>query len=355
MGRHCPTPPPRVLASCAAVACFASGGGCPSGAWKETTAVDVAASAGSRDALVLVNAGANKGYAVGEWAQRFGGASFSNNDWLTNLTAIKPNMMLRCGYCGACRASNPVPILHPGGVHAYAVELLDTNALVLRMMMERMRLSSDVVTVHEIALSNYSGVAYSPSVHRTGQEDVQASSTASRGHGKRVESLTLEDFAARQRIQTIHTLSLDAEGWDPRILRGAASLLRARRIELLEFEYAPKAWAGALGLWTLWSHRLSADEEARIKAGSRLHPALPPVMRELIETVAWLREMGYECFWQGREANTLIDATRASIEACHDAIASVAQGNLACAPAGSAVLARLRTMRLPVRMAPAQG
>ena len=74
MGRHCPTPPPRVLASCAAVACFASGGGCPSGAWKETTAVDVAASAGSRDALVLVNAGANKGYAVGEWAQRFGGA-----------------------------------------------------------------------------------------------------------------------------------------------------------------------------------------------------------------------------------------------------------------------------------------
>ena len=160
---------------------------------------------------------------------------------------------------------------------------------VLRMMMERMRLSSDVVTVHEIALSNYSGVAYSPSVHRTGQEDVQASSTASRGHGKRVESLTLEDFAARQRIQTIHTLSLDAEGWDPRILRGAASLLRARRIELLEFEYAPKAWAGALGLWTLWSHRLSADEEARIKAGSRLHPALPP------RCAAWLCNLFQTC------------------------------------------------------------
>ena len=328
-------------ANCAAVACFAARGGCPSGSWKDATATAVAALASAREPLILVNAGANKGYAVAEWTQRFGAAEFTLRDWYTNLTAIKATMMLRCGYCRACNAPDPMRRPHPGGVHAYAVELLGTNAIVLRMMMERMRITG-ATSVHEMALSNYSGDAYRPLFHRTGEEDVGAQSTAGR-HTARVESLTLDDFAARQSIRTIHTLSLDAEGWDSRILHGAATLLREKRIGLLEFEYAPKAWATAAGLWKI----AAVDDDAAIRAGRMRHPALPLVARELAQTVGWLSDMGYQCFWQGRDEDTLLGTTRERIEACHDAIAGVPQGNLVCAPSQSAVLERLRTLRLP--------
>ena len=80
--------------------CFAGWGGCPSNAWKDATAVEIAkeGQASALEPLVLVNAGANKGYAVAEFAQRFGGAAFGAHDWLGNLTDIKPNMVWKCGF-----------------------------------------------------------------------------------------------------------------------------------------------------------------------------------------------------------------------------------------------------------------
>ena len=88
-----------------------------------------------------------------------------------------------------------------------------------------------------------------------------------------VPATTLDAMAAHEGLGRIGWLSVDAEGWDPLILEGAAGLLAARRVELLEFEYHSK------GLW----------------AGS-----LPPSeRRDLRVALQRLDGYGYACFWQG--------------------------------------------------------
>ena len=341
--KECPSKLPALNASwwspsnCAALACFAARGGCPTSSWKEATAPEVAQSATlTGGPLVLVNAGANKGYAVGEFVQRFGEASFTVHDWHTNLTDIKKNMMLSCGYCGACREPNPRSHrpLPPQGIHAHAVELMPANALVLKLMFERMHIPG---TVHEMALSNYSGEAWRPAFFRTGGEDQGAQ--ASKGPwSSKTEAMALDDWTARHAVRHIHMLSLDAEGWDMRILRGAHALLEAKRIGVLEFEYAPRRWVTAEGGWV----PLDAD-----KTRGAPHPAMLTAAQELSRTIGWLGRLGYRCYFQGRDAAApVLTATRRGIEACRNDIATLGQANLLCAHAPD-VHARLRTLRVP--------
>ena len=320
--------------NCAAVACFAHRGGCPSSSWKDAIAPAVSASAAGP--LVLVNAGANKGYAVAEFVQRFGSATFTARDWLNNLTAIKSNMMLPCGFCKACQARAPTSRRHPGPIHAHAVELMPGNVAVLELMYSRMHVPGKV---HALALSNYSGEAYRSSVFRTGEEDMGAMDTPQR-HSVKVRSLTLEDWAREHGVRQVDLLSLDAEGWDLRILRGAASLLTSKRISVVEFELAPSRWVTAAGVqhwWTLPSAPLERNAT---------HPGLLWATRELHATVSWLSELGYSCFWQGRDEEApLLDATPESLGACTPNIAKVAQANLVCAHS-ALVLERMRALRI---------
>ena len=48
---------------------------------------------------------------------------------------------------------------------------------------------------------------------------------------------------ARYKLDNLTVLSVDTEGWDAPVLRGARTALRERRVEVLEFEYH------RLGLW----------------------------------------------------------------------------------------------------------
>ena len=63
----------------------------------------------------------------------------------------------------------------------------------------------------------------------------------------------------------ISMLSIDAEGYDPLVLRGATKLLTHRRVAVLEVEYH------AVGEWAT---------------------------TDLRQLLGWLRSLGYACFWQ---------------------------------------------------------
>jgi FkbM family methyltransferase len=351
------------LDNCTLLQCFAVGGGCPAGAWKDATAFDVAGLAADDEPLVLVNAGANKGYAVAEFVQRFGDAEYSARQWLSNLTNIKANMMLPCGFCGACRAPAPTARPRPrGGIHAHAFELLPSNVMVLREMFQRMSVPG---TVHALALSNYSGEAYRcreptpecvshcicdasgrvsaaarrfrSSVFRTGEEDIGASTTRNR-HSVSTPCIALDEWSVQSKVRRVHVLSLDAEGWDMRILRGASRLLRTRRIGLVEFEWTPEKYATAEGLWGAPSAAGTARRET-----DDVNP-LVVAARELAKTVGWLQSFGYECFFQGGEATpVLLRVTQHSLEACGQRLGTaVRHSNLVCAHA-PALVARLRS------------
>jgi FkbM family methyltransferase len=55
--------------------------------------------------------------------------------------------------------------------------------------------------------------------------------------GHQVRMTTLDAFAAARGIERISLLKIDTEGFDLAVLQGAAGLLRARRIEAIQFEF----------------------------------------------------------------------------------------------------------------------
>ena len=68
--------------------------GCPSGEWKQRVAPQL-----HRHGMILVNAGANKGYAVAEFFRRFvGHEGPTAAEWRANLTSVKRNLFLPCGF-----------------------------------------------------------------------------------------------------------------------------------------------------------------------------------------------------------------------------------------------------------------
>lgn len=120
--------------------------------------------------MILVNAGANKGYAVAEFFRRFvGHEGPTAAEWRANLTSVKRNLFLPCGFCRACSESWPVAPRPARGASAHAFELLPTNAWVLGKMFERLRVPAEL---HNVALGNFSGEVYAPRAFRTGQENV---------------------------------------------------------------------------------------------------------------------------------------------------------------------------------------
>merc|ERR1712216_1048236 len=83
--------------------------------------------------------------------------------------------------------------------------------------------------------------------------------------GKKVRMTTV-DHLLRKETNTIDVLSVDTEGNDALVLRGAESLLRPKRVRVVEFEYH------GFGHWGRGDHLNST------------------VTRTL---------KGYTCFWQG--------------------------------------------------------
>lgn len=296
---------------------------CPSSHWKDVLAPLLWPNATSP--LIYVNAGANKGFAVAEFMQRFhdrGGASPSNKEWHRAIKQIKPSGMFGCGMCSACKDVYPSAAVRRNvSVRIFAFELLRPNYWLLTKLFERFGVPGEARLA---AVSNYSGTAYAPTGVRTGQEwtsaelgepstnHLPATSAAGRsgggGSSKRarkglaaVPSITVDHFAVRENLPHIHWLSIDAEGWDALILEGSSSLLASRSVDLLEFEYHSKGmWAGGLP---------SADR------------------RDLQAALRRLTDHGYTCFWQGDRAGSI---AQASAERWCDSFEWRGHSNLVC-------------------------
>lgn len=90
--------------------------------------------------------------------------------------------------------------------------------------------------------------------------------------GLTVEATTVDAWLAREGLDRLDVLAIDAEGHDPQVLRGAEGLLRRGGARIVEFEYH---------LLREWS------------------------VTQLQDVVEWLDGFGYDCFFLQRGSTAL--------------------------------------------------
>ena len=112
-------------------------------------------------------------------------------------------------------------------------------------------------------------------------------------------STTVDLLMARHGLNQVAFLSVDTEGWDSAVLRGASKALKARRITVLEFEF------NSMGLWLR-------------------QPGQPADFSQLRNTTQMLRGFGYRCFWQGNSG------ALAPLEPWCDGFATPVWSNIVC-------------------------
>jgi hypothetical protein len=317
----------RMADHCNASLRIAKRSGCPSAAWQDAIAPLLARS--HQGNLTLVNVGANKGYNVAEFLQRFHSPrlqparKLTSTAWHTELLradAYKRGVRVRfgCGLCNACRAPPPRARFNvPVDVHA--VEMVRLNAQALRNLFAAFHVPG---AVHHLAMSNFSGTATYRAATQVGLEHYELGKDVDKFRSESVPCATLDDFATRQLRPRqlvpaeprgggggaargddgprIDLLSIDAEGQDALVLEGAAELLRRRAVGVLEFEYIMR------GYW-----RADKGRDQRL----------------LADVLARLETFGYACYWQG-ESGQLAHASGAYW--C-EAFAFRLRANLVCA------------------------
>ena len=335
---------------------------CPGSRWRDVIApLLVHGDAGSVPTLLEV--GANVGYDLLEWYQRFAAPAPTAWQWLATLrqnglTTLDRTDGQLCGICWSCVAA-AAPAAGGGawGARAIAIDLNGANIRLIQQAAQAWHMVN--VSTHHYAVSNVTGLTYRVDEWRAGsewgsladasavaeesvtggrrgtvtagadssqQDNASASRTAAdAAHADRVVgTIRLDDFAGqafggvlpRRRSplpasQVVSLLSVDAEGFDSAVLSGAASLLRAKRIRVLEFEVSEK------GLW-----------------------ATAPVR----DTLDLLLGYGYECFWQGN-LGQLAAASGRRGDWCAGFGQRQRWGNLVCAHEAP-ILALLRNMSI---------
>ena len=306
----------RTMSSAQSSACNASlevakRSGCPAGRWQDVIAPLLASTAKGRN-LTFVNVGANKGYNVAEFMQRFHFQRYilTSPAWHEELMKSSPSKGVRvrfgCGLCNACKARPPRAKLHRP-VEVHAIEMVRLNANALQRLFGVFKIPG---TVHHLAMSNYSGIAEYRQAGAIGLEHFELGKDVTKYKSERVGCLTLDNFASMHlpppkrsflgvASPRIDLLSVDAEGQDALILEGAEELLSKRSVAVLEFEYIMRGY---------WRYDKGADR------------------RHLGDVLARLEKFGYRCYWQG-ESGSL---AHASGPYWCDAFAFRLRSNLVC-------------------------
>lgn len=239
---------------------------CPSGLWHERIAPLLAA-----PDMVMLNIGANKGFNLLEFMQRYSHThrNLTHQRWYAKLMQNGCAAQC-CGVCGVCKASR-IPQQATAKLHLHAFELQPANAALLRMMTAGLP-----VTVHSTAVSNVTGVVYTATDVKAGAESVGILGRG--GGGKRMRRAgverpvtTIDEWMRVHAVPRAHFVSIDTEGEDPLVLFGMAQALADKRIDVVEFEYNRK-WKAVL-----------KDP------------------RPMAPVVEWMRQRGYICFWQGNK------------------------------------------------------
>lgn len=218
--------------------------------------------------MVMMNIGANKGYNLAEWMQRYTNRDdISNKKWhQLMMRSAKPPCSLQC--CGVCLVCNRRRIETradaSGRLQMHAFELQPSNE---RLLKQLVALTNAPVEVHGTAMSNISGLVWTRDTGAPGYESVAALKRPARRSFPR-NVTTVDAFMALRNIRHVALISVDTEGWDGFVLRGMVSGLRSKSIDVIEFEYM-RAW------------KIHFGETA------------------LADTLQWLDGHGYTCFWQG--------------------------------------------------------
>lgn len=152
-------------------------------------------------------------------------------------------------------------------VDMHCVEPLPVNFNAIQKATKSLDLDKHGFHSHQYALSSSTGTARFPSAAGPGEESFGLDScNADPSKCEDVEMLTVDDFATRhlQGPEKIDVLSIDAEGYDFQVLKGATETLKKTRY--VEFEYHRK-----------WN----ADK--------------------LQDAADYLEELGFQCYYLGKE------------------------------------------------------
>ena len=281
--------------------------GCPNGDWAVHAAADPAIVA-RWPKPVLVNVGANKGYAAAEFLALYSQRSVNPRVWHARILDYARRGVRRhgflstqaCGACGACRTWRPAAVPRRDGGRVELLELLDANRALLRNLTAATGIA-DVARVHDLAASNVTHKIYSKK-GKAGVEFMSAQEATSE-HPANLEAVALDDFFARESLGEVFFVAIDTEGSDALVLEGMRATLRAGRVGFLEFEVGRNK-----GYWR----------------------ATSPDRRTIGATVGWLGDAGYRCFMEAGRNLAPIGG------ACwHEKFDAVGWANVLCARSGA--------------------
>jgi FkbM family methyltransferase len=120
-------------------------------------------------------------------------------------------------------------------IHAF--EPVPATCEVLREALHAHR-NAECTVVRQLAMSDSSGRAeIFLSGETAGTNSMHADAQQSGQKRIGIETTTIERYCEEQSIQTVHYIKCDVEGHDMAVILGAASMFRAERIMVLQFEY----------------------------------------------------------------------------------------------------------------------
>ena len=262
---------------------------------------------------IFINVGANKGFNSASFMALWSGA-LTEQRWrelVLRYATERSEHRLRVHACGVCnpycrfpKRADPVPTHDTAEVHL--LELQASNRQLLDYLVNHSGMSRRMF-VHDVGASNESSLVTIKS-RGVGSEDGSIASsfgTISKERGSEaVRLVTIDGFLAELGLTHVYHLSIDTEGWDALVLEGMRASLRERRVAVLEFEYSGR------GFWS------QASRDPRTLGG----------------TLAWLKQLGYTCFFQAPH-----DLIPASPPCWQPAFERRAWSNLLCAHSATAL------------------
>ena len=282
----------------------------------------------------FINVGANKGYEIANFLQNWAPErNVTRRQWKNRIlqyAAVQRSGYLRWAAAGACKdgyqskrseqeALSKARRARRSGttVEVHAFELSASTAQLLHWLVNATGVG-DLVTVHNQPVANVSKLVPVPPAIAAGGERFGiclGRSCRRRGHVD-VLATSLDDFITQNALSRVYHVTIDAEGWDAVILEGLRSSLRAKIVQLVEFEYHVK------GFWGL--------------------PHSSPDRRSLAGTLRWMSDMGWFCFMQARSGLLPV-----SPPCWRDSFEVNRWINLVCAQRGSEMFRVLRDFTVP--------
>ena len=263
---------PNGLAGCATVDLIlqvSKHSSCPSGLWHDHISPLLSA-----PNMVILNVGANKGYNLVEYAQRYTDTNVTKSTWFHLLTNVaSPKCETSCvGTCGGSRDARHRRLKAEAGatvqrLELHAFELMPANGLLLQQLVTATGLPAEV---HRTGVSNASGtmlVQVRPGGSEKGMLVPWSLAGVSRDSTTMVPVTTIDAFMEARNIESAQLVSIDTEGSDGLVLQGMSRTLAARKADVVDFEYST--------MWGKWSGR-----------------------HGLRDALAQLVSAGYACFWQ---------------------------------------------------------